>query len=243
MIIPKFITIHNTDNTKPGTDAKSHGRFLRNIGYYLLGGREHWVSWHYSVDDHRVVKHLPIHEKAFHAISGNSQSIGIEICMNQGIDQDKAFLNAARLCAILLFDLHSLDKDVNRVVSHKFWTGKNCPRLLLDKGNIIGYKWNGFLELIRHQLGEITDEGFPFPPNRDTVSGSIHDLTDHTIPESFTDFHLNENNTEDESITEISLERTLYSSLVTQAEKRGVAVETLVNLWLWQRLDDDKTEQ
>lgn len=99
LMVPRFITIHNTDNSNAGADARAHGRFLINTGHYMLKGNKHWVSWHYSVDDIRVVKHLPGNEKAFHAVAGNGQSIGIEVCMNQGIDQAKAFLNAARLCA------------------------------------------------------------------------------------------------------------------------------------------------
>ncbi len=65
--VAKYITIHNTDNTNVGADARSHGRFLINPGYYILEGKQHWVSWHYSVDDNRVVKHLPLDEKAYHA--------------------------------------------------------------------------------------------------------------------------------------------------------------------------------
>ncbi len=53
----------------------------------MLNDKQHWVSWHYSADDNRVIKHLPLDEKAFHAVNGNGQSIGIEVCMNQGIDQ------------------------------------------------------------------------------------------------------------------------------------------------------------
>lgn len=89
--VPKFVTIHNTDNSNTGADARAHGRFLINTGHYMLNGKQHWVSWHYSVDDKRIVKHLPLNEKAFHAASANGQSIAIEVCMNKGIDQAKLF--------------------------------------------------------------------------------------------------------------------------------------------------------
>ena len=47
-------------------------------------------SWHYTVDDIKVIKQLPINEKGWHAGKGNSSSIGIEICMHEGIDQEQA---------------------------------------------------------------------------------------------------------------------------------------------------------
>ena len=156
-ISPGFITIHNTGNTTTGADARMHGKFLINSGYYILNGKQHWVSWHYTVDDKRVVKHLPIKEKAFHAVDGNSVSVGVEICMNKGIDQKLAFLNAARLTALLLFDIKALKKNVKKVVPHKYWTGKDCPQLLLDEGNTIGLKWNGFLDMVQRELNSITD--------------------------------------------------------------------------------------
>ncbi len=45
------ITVHNTDNTTRGADAAAHGRFLSQVGYYMLKGQKHWVSWHYTVDE------------------------------------------------------------------------------------------------------------------------------------------------------------------------------------------------
>ena len=49
------------------------------------------MSWHYTVDDHAIVQHLPDYETAYHAGDGkdgpgNTTSIGIEICVNAGGD-------------------------------------------------------------------------------------------------------------------------------------------------------------
>lgn len=148
----EFITIHNTDNTDPGADARAHARFLKNTGSYIHNGERIFVSWHYTVDDERIVKHLPIEEMGFHARNnGNLRSIGIEVCMNQGINQQTAFDRAARLVAALLFDM---GKNVSIVVPHHFWTGKNCPRLLLQGGQP-GQRWNAFKELINQHLSSI----------------------------------------------------------------------------------------
>jgi hypothetical protein len=70
------------------------------------------VSWHYTIDDKVVVNHLPLDEEGYHAHEdANMSSIGIEICMNEGIDRAAADLRAARLAAALLYDLR-LDADV-----------------------------------------------------------------------------------------------------------------------------------
>lgn len=136
---PEYITIHNTDNTKKGADAIAHAKYIKG-----QDAQNRQVSWHYTVDDRVCVKHLPINEKGWHAATadGNNKSIGIEICMNEGIDQSAANTKAATLVAILMYDL-SLTLD--RVVTHHHWSGKNCPRLLLSDGQP-GKKWHKFLE-------------------------------------------------------------------------------------------------
>ena len=135
-ISPRYITIHNTDNTNITATALRHARYLKN---------DPRVSWHYTVDDKLCVKHLPINEIGWHSGSriGNSQSIGIEICMYRGINQTAANKRAAILAAILLYDLNL---PTNRLVTHYYWTRKNCPRLLLDNGKP-GPKWNQFRQM------------------------------------------------------------------------------------------------
>ena len=125
------ITIHNTSNDNAGADAEAHARFVTQTGFYKLkSGRKQKVSWHYTVDDKECYKHLPINELAFHAKDGNHSSIGIETCMHKGIDQDAADDRLARLVAVLRFDL---DLERSDIKSHRDWTGKNCPVLLLNK--------------------------------------------------------------------------------------------------------------
>jgi N-acetylmuramoyl-L-alanine amidase CwlA len=143
------ITVHNTSNTNPGADAESHSGWLQNTGYYEINGEKHYVSWHYTVDDHKVIKQLPISEKGWHAGRGNSSSLGIEVCMYQGINQDEAFDKASRLIAVLLYDLNLSLEDV---VKHEYWTGKNCPILLLDE-----QKWSDFKNQINSYLEKISD--------------------------------------------------------------------------------------
>lgn len=148
----EFITVHNTSNTSKGADAASHAKFVKTKGFNMVNGEKILVSWHYTVDDKQIIKHLPINEMGFHARNnGNLRSIGIEICMNQGIDQNAAFLRAARLIAALRFDLK---KPNDAVVPHQFWTGKDCPVLLMDSGKP-GKKWKDFKELIKTEFATI----------------------------------------------------------------------------------------
>lgn len=130
LMAPSHITIHNTSNKSTGADAMAHARFVTQTGFYSHKGKKRHVSWHYTVDDQRVVKHLPVNEVGFHAGPGNAKSIGIEICMHQGIDQDAADNRAARLVAALMHDL-GIPKP--NVVTHEAWTKKQCPTLLRGK--------------------------------------------------------------------------------------------------------------
>lgn len=130
-IAPEFITIHNTSNDGPGADADAHSLFVREKGYYTLAnGKQNFVSWHYTVDDNKVIKHLPVNERAIHAGGGNGVSIAIEVCMHRGIDQAKADHRAACLVAALMNDLKIPKQNIK---PHKHWTGKNCPILLLPR--------------------------------------------------------------------------------------------------------------
>ena len=140
-IRPTYVTIHNTDNTDKGADANANSTFVRYEGNYEHNGKIHWVSWHYTVDDRIAIRQLPDNEKGWHAgANGNRSSIAIEICMQQGIDQPAANERAARLAAYLLVE-HNL--AIGALATHKHWTGKQCPSLLLA-----GTSWADFVAMV-----------------------------------------------------------------------------------------------
>jgi len=144
LIKPTSITIHDTGNVKPGADALNHAAYLKSAVPNTIGQR---VSWHITVDDKRIVQHIPLNEEAFHAGDGengpgNLTSIGIEICEHQGCQRTAAELNAVALVAALL---NALGWPINTVVPHKHWTGKGCPHLLLPR-------WTEFLAQIAAKL-------------------------------------------------------------------------------------------
>ncbi|HEY0625856.1 MAG TPA: N-acetylmuramoyl-L-alanine amidase [Allosphingosinicella sp.] len=145
-IAPRYITVHNTSNTGSRADARAHSRFVRNTGYYTLpSGKKNYVSWHYTVDDLCVCKHLPINERAIHAGAANGVSVGIEVCMHREIDQAAANDRAARLVAALL---HDLKLSTAAIRTHKSWTGKACPVLLLPQ-------WEAFVDRVQAILDSL----------------------------------------------------------------------------------------
>lgn len=124
---PKYITVHNTANTSKGANAYMHVRYQKNGS----GGRK--ASWHYQVDDAETWQTLEDNTQGWHAGDGggkgNTQSIGIEICENSDGDFDKAVANAQALIRVLM-SRHNI--PIENVVPHKRWSGKNCPRKLLN---------------------------------------------------------------------------------------------------------------
>ncbi|WJZ23602.1 N-acetylmuramoyl-L-alanine amidase [Listeria phage LIS04] len=123
---PQYITVHNTSNTSKGAGAKSHANFAKNP--------KTAVSWHFTVDDSVIYQHLPLNEVGWHAGdgrgTGNMKSIGIEICENTDSDFEVAVKNAQWLINKLMKE-HGI--SLSNVVPHKHWSGKLCPRKLLDR--------------------------------------------------------------------------------------------------------------
>ena len=135
-----YITIHETGNAAKGADAAAHGAYLDSDA-----GERDMVSWHYTVDDHAIVQHLPDYETAYHAGDGkagpgNTTSIGIEICVNAGGDFEAAKANAAALVRLLMEE-HGIPLD--NVVQHNRWNGKDCPKTIRATPG----GWEAFLDL------------------------------------------------------------------------------------------------
>jgi len=158
---PGWLTIHNTDNTDAGATAEAHSRYLLNGS----GGEK--KSWHYTVDDKDIFQHLRDNEQGWHCTDGNgpgnSTSIGIEICMYTGMDEQKAWANAAWLVAKLL-KRHGL--TLQRVVPHGHWTKKNCPSRILPH-------WSKFLNMIDREMLAQDKPQQPAPkpePSKDVVT-------------------------------------------------------------------------
>lgn len=146
----RYITIHETGNKASGADAEAHGTYLNSSA-----GEADLVSWHYTVDDHAIVQHLPDGETAYHAGdgkagTGNAQSIGIEICVNADGDFAKAKANAAALVRLLMEE-HGI--PIANVVQHNRWNGKDCPYAIRHTSGA----WEAFLALCGNESAAETD--------------------------------------------------------------------------------------
>ena len=145
----KYITIHETGNAAKGADAAAHGAYLDSDA-----GERDMVSWHYTVDDHAIVQHLPDYETAYHAGDGkdgpgNTTSIGVEICVNAGGDFEAAKANAAALVRLLMEE-HGIPLD--NVVQHNRWNGKDCPKTIRATTGA----WEAFLALCRGEAANVS---------------------------------------------------------------------------------------
>lgn len=141
----KYITIHETGNKAKGADAEAHGAYVRGDA-----AASSQVSWHYTVDDHAIVQHIPDGETAYHAGDGatgpgNAQSIGVEICVNSGGDFAQAKRNAAALVRLLMAE-HGI--PAANIKQHHDWSGKDCPHTIRATPGA----WEAFLALCKGQV-------------------------------------------------------------------------------------------
>lgn len=135
----QYITIHETANKSVGANANAHANFINN------GSQE---TWHYTVDDTHAVQHFFHTTSCWHAgtYNGNTQSIGIEMCINRDGNYKKTLQNTIELVKQIM---KQENIPASHVVQHNFWSGKNCPTLLREGTH--GMTWNGFISRIKGQ--------------------------------------------------------------------------------------------
>jgi N-acetylmuramoyl-L-alanine amidase CwlA len=142
-MVPEYITIHETANTAKGANDLAHANLQKN-------GNSRQASWHLQVDDDSCYQSLPFNEAGIHAGdgangTGNRKSVAIEICVNEDGDFEKAIKNAAKIVARLMKELNI---PIHKVVPHKHWSGKNCPRNLL-------LRWTEFITLCKMEFTKL----------------------------------------------------------------------------------------
>jgi N-acetylmuramoyl-L-alanine amidase CwlA len=102
-----------------------------------------------------IYQHIPDNETAWHCGdgkgSGNTKSIGIEICMNSDGDILEATDNAVEL-VVYLCKAHNI--PLSNVVQHNYWSGKNCPQMLRSKNP---YNWDTFIAKVKQGLDVKTE--------------------------------------------------------------------------------------
>lgn len=121
----KFIVIHDTANQGKGADAMAHYKYLQTATRY--------GSAHYYVDDKVIIQTIDDDTIAW-AVGDkwarknrtrsdvtNTNSLNVELCINQGIDKVKAYNN------LLWLTKYLMAKYPSEVVRHYDATGKPCP--------------------------------------------------------------------------------------------------------------------
>ena len=139
------ITIHNTGNS---SDAETYTRatFNQNMNssrvHFYVDALEAWQN----LEENEVGWHAGTGDKSI----GNDSYMAIEIIMGgKGDEKDiRAKENGALLTAHLLC---KYGLTVDNVVTHKHWSGKNCPIHILPH-------WEKFIELVKKYQTELSQE-------------------------------------------------------------------------------------
>nr|WP_245480776.1 N-acetylmuramoyl-L-alanine amidase [Mesorhizobium sp. M1E.F.Ca.ET.041.01.1.1] len=149
-IVATSVTIHNTGNSQSGANANAHARAL--VTGALLSG--YLRSWHFTVDDFEIYRHIPTTEKAYHAgPAANASSIGVEVCQHPEQNNKLAYENAAWLAATLLHQIKMTPTAGLR--QHHDWTRKNCPSVLRGKPGA----WKAFVAQVAAACAALNDAG------------------------------------------------------------------------------------
>lgn len=141
------ITIHSTANSS--STAENERKWLD------IPANKRDAAWHYVVGEGIVIQAIPESEIAWHCgkAEGNKHSIGVEVI--ESGDRLKVLTTAAEFVAELL-KRHGW--GVDRLKTHHDWTGKNCPRILIDKSYIkSNLNWEWFVETVNAFLVEETE--------------------------------------------------------------------------------------
>jgi len=126
----KYIVIHDTGNENKTANAINH--------YMYFNRPKVFASCHYIIDENHILQLVEDNNSSFHCGDGkgkfgitNSNSIGIELCINQGNDWDITKEKGLYLIRTLLM---KYDLEKSRVVRHFDASLKICPKRMSDMG-------------------------------------------------------------------------------------------------------------
>lgn len=140
---PDGICVHNTANKASA---------MAEVSYMV--GNNNRVSYHYAIDNYRIVQGIEENRNAWHSGDGtngkgNRNKIAIEIC--HSINPDISMFTASEMLSakFIAYKLKEKGWGIERVSKHQDYSGKYCPHKTLDLG------WERFLNLIRAELGQV----------------------------------------------------------------------------------------
>ena len=138
----EYIVVHDTGNTGRGAGVKSHFSFFN--------GADRQSSADYFVDDHSIGQFVEDWNYSWHCGDGkgkygitNSNSIGVEICINSDGNYTQAVKNAAELVRFLM---KKYNIPLSKVVRHYDASRKSCPNQIINGKD--GITWDKFKQLV-----------------------------------------------------------------------------------------------
>lgn len=157
-MVPKKITVHNTDNEMPA---------INEINYMISNNNE--TSYHYAGDEKEVIQAIETSRNAWAAGDGgngygNRNTIHFEICRNY--DRTRKTTNLISPLAELYTEAEKkaikaipqicIDNNIvaslDTIKKHQDWSGKWCPSKILNEG-----RWNLFCAAIIAEYIRLTN--------------------------------------------------------------------------------------
>jgi N-acetylmuramoyl-L-alanine amidase CwlA len=166
----KYIVIHDTGNKSKGANASSHFNFFNS------GDRQ--SSADFFVDSEQIIQ-INDYKKYYTYQCGdgrgkygitNTNSIGIEICVNSDGDYQKAYRKAIELTKYLMKELNI---PIQRVVRHYDASRKNCPASMSGNNWEL---WNDLKKLLSESEGLTVAQYKELKKEIDTLKQTIESL-------------------------------------------------------------------
>ena len=148
-----WIVVHESGMPGAGNNAELLARIQRQQADGERTYRE--ASWNYQIDHEKIYQSFDDTVYCWHAGGdygkylplGNSNSIGIEMCINEDGNYDGAMAHDAKLVAHLLY---KYNLKMENVVRHHDTSGKICPNYMIETN-----RYGEFLEQIRNEYNAI----------------------------------------------------------------------------------------
>ncbi len=140
-----WIVVHETAMTIAGQDAE----LLANIQYRYAFQQDdaRAASWNYQIDAYSIYQSFEDDVICWHAGdgtsygTGNTNGIGIEMCVNRDGNYEGTIHNNAKLVASLML---KYNLNLDNVKRHYDMSGKECPSYLIRTS-----RWEEFVEMVR----------------------------------------------------------------------------------------------
>lgn len=173
----KYIVVHDTGNTSEGADASAHYSYFNtgNRGSsadIFIDGTSVWYVNDYS-------KYYTWHcgdGRGRYGIT-NSNSIGVEICVNSDGDYEAALKNAA---AVIRELMEELDIPHEQVVRHYDASRKSCPAGMM-KNN--WQKWHEFKQTLKESEGLTMTQYEELKAELQKLKPMVYDYIDDNMPD------------------------------------------------------------